>query len=211
MGRWSELAKNTASVANSAAKRSKKDLRQQVRARRRLWSGLAWGAAGFALLAAFIFGAWNLLRSKPGQGVALQARTHIQIGDDHEPYNTNPPTSGAHAGLVQADFYDVAPADENLVHNLEHGYVIIWYNCATMDQVQCQSLKTDIQGVMSRARPVVIASNIKKLVAVPRLKLDTPIALTSWGRIDTLRQFDEKEMMDFINTFREQAPEAGAP
>ena len=205
------MAKNTAPVTKSAAKRSKKELRQEARARRRLLSGLVWGAIGLGILASIIFGAWNLLRPRPGQSVALQARTHIQVGDTHEPYNTNPPTSGPHAGLVQADFYDVAPPDENLVHNLEHGYVIIWYDCATLDLAQCQTLKTEIKAVMSRARPVVIASNIKKLVAVPRSKMDTPIALTSWGRIDTLPAYDEKEMMDFINSFREQAPEAGGP
>jgi len=205
------VTKNAALAVKSPAKPSKKDLRQKTRARRRRLFRLAWGAIGLAVLAALVFGAWNLLRPKPGYSVALQARTHIQVGDSHEPYNTNPPTCGPHAGLVQADFYDVAPPDENLVHNLEHGYVIIWYDCATLDQVQCQTLKANIKGVMGRVGPVVIASNIKKLIAVPRSKMDTPIALTSWGRIDTLRANDEKEVMDFINTFREQAPEAGGP
>jgi hypothetical protein len=99
------------------------------------------GAVGIAFLALLGYGAWNLLRPKPGQSVPQQARTHIQVGDAHEPYNTEPPTSGPHAGTVRADFYDEAPPDENLVHNLEHGYVIIWYNCSTLEEAQCQTFK----------------------------------------------------------------------
>ena len=189
----------------------KKEQRQQTRARRRLLSRLAWGAVALVFLSVLGYGAWNLLRPKPGQSVPQQARTHIQVGDAHEPYNTDPPTSGPHAGTVRADFYETAPPDENLVHNLEHGYVVIWYNCTELDDAGCQSLKTQIRGVMNRAKPVVVASDIKKLIAAPRPQMDARIALTSWGRIDKLDEFNETEIMEFINDFRERAPEAGAP
>ena len=205
------MTHNIKPTTKAPAKQSKKDQRQQARARRRQLTGLATSVVGLAVLALLGFGAWNLLRPKPGQSVALQARTHIQVSDSHEPYDTNPPTSGPHAGTVPANFYDVAPPDENLVHNLEHGYVIIWYDCATLDGTQCQNLKSEIKGVMDRAKSVVIASDIKKLIAVPRSQMDARIALTSWGRIDKLNAFNETEIMEFVNDFREQAPEAGAP
>ena len=48
-------------------------------------------------------------------------------------------------------------------------------------------------------------------MAVPRSQMDARIALTSWGRIDKLNAFNEMEIMEFVNDFREQAPEAGAP
>jgi hypothetical protein len=64
---------------------------------------------------------------------------------------------------------------------------------------------------MDRAKPVVVASDIKKLIAAPRPQMDALIALTSWGRIDRLNEFNEMEIMEFINDFRERAPEAGAP
>jgi hypothetical protein len=34
---------------------------------------------------------------------------------------------------------------------------------------------------MNRARPVVLTTGAKKLMAVPRPKMDTLIALTPWG------------------------------
>ncbi len=198
-------------AVKAKAKLSKKEQRQQAHVRRRLFSRLAWGTVGLALFALLGYGAWNLLRPKPGQSLPQQARTHIQVGDAHEPYNTNPPTSGPHAGTVRADFYETAPPDENLVHNLEHGYVVIWYNCTGLDDAGCQSLKTQIQGIMDRAKPVVVASDIKKLIAVPRRTMDSLIALTSWGRIYKLSAFDEAAMLQFINEFRNKAPEPNAP
>ncbi len=198
-------------AVRAKVKLSKKEQRQQAHARRRLLSRLACGAVGLVFLALLAYGAWNLLRPRPGQSVPQQARTHIPVGDAHEPYNTDPPTSGPHAGTVRADFYETAPPDENLVHNLEHGYVIIWYNCSTLDETQCQTFKTQIMGVMERAKPVVVASDIKKLIAVPRSGMGALIALMSWGRIDKLNEFNEMEIVEFINDFRERAPEAGTP
>lgn len=192
-------------------KLSKKEQRQQAHARRRRLSRLAWGAGGLAFLALLGYGAWNLLRPRLGQGVPQQARTHIQVGDAHEPYNTDPPTSGPHAGIVRADFYETAPPDENLVHNLEHGYVVIWYNCTGLEDAGCQSLKTQIQGVMNRAKPVVVASDIRKLIAAPRPGMDALVALTSWGRVHKLMAFDEGQVTQFINGFRNRAPESDAP
>jgi len=78
-------------AVRAKAKLSKKEQRQHAHARRRLVSRLGWGAVGIAFLALLGYGAWNLLRPKPGQSVPQQARTHIQVGDAHEPYNTDPP------------------------------------------------------------------------------------------------------------------------
>jgi hypothetical protein len=132
------MTQDTKPAVRAKAKLPKKEQRQHAHARRRLVSRLGWGAVGIAFLALLGYGAWNLLRPKPGQSVPQQARTHIQVGDAHEPYNTDPPTSGPHAGTVRAGFYDEALPDENLVHNLEHGYVIIGYNCSTLEEAQYQ-------------------------------------------------------------------------
>ena len=72
-------------AGKAKAKLSKKEQRQQAHARRRLFSRLAWGTVGLALFALLGYGAWNLLRPKPGQSVPQQARTHIQVGDAHAP------------------------------------------------------------------------------------------------------------------------------
>ena len=195
-----------------APRQSRKAAIQSKHHRRRLLVRIAWGLAGIAVLVVVGNFLWNLVRPKPGQSVQLLARTHIDVGAAHEPYNSDPPTSGPHyAQPATGGFYDAALPDETLVHNLEHGYVVIWYKCSSPDDAQCQALKAQIKDVMNRAGPVVITTGVKKLIAVPRPKMDAVIALTSWGRIDKLSSFTESEVMEFINDFRLAAPEPDAP
>jgi len=185
----------------------------QAKQRRRRWlSRIIWGLAGVVILVVVGNFLWNLVRPKPGQSVPQLARTHIDVGAAHDPYNSDPPTSGPHyAQPASAGFYDAALPDETLVHNLEHGYVVIWYKCSTPEDAPCQTLKTQIKDVMNRAGPVVFTTGAKKLIAVPRPKMDTLIALTSWGRMDKLSSFNEAEITEFINDFRLAAPEPDAP
>lgn len=190
---------------------SQKEERQRRHERHQLYRRLLWGAAAIVAIALLGYVVWNLVRPKLGVSVAQQARTHIQVGDPHEPYNSDPPTSGAHAGTVRESFYDVAPPDENLVHNLEHGYVILWYNCSTLDDAQCTTLKTQVKGLLERASSLALTANVKKLIAVPRNSQKTLLALTSWGRLYELTAFDETRMLEFISDFRQQAPEGSAP
>ena len=188
---------------SNVAGKSRKEIRQAKRQRQgRLWQ-LALGAAGVAILAVIGYFIWDAVRPKPGESVPLQGRAHIQVSDPHEPYNSDPPTSGAHAAPVNEGFYSEPLPDENLVHNLEHGYVIIWYNCERLTDGDCDTLEAQIRDVIDR--------NGKKLIAVPRPTLDVPIAITSWGRLDKLDQFDETEIVTFIKEFRNKAPEPGAP
>lgn len=196
---------------SSAPKISNKDSRRRRRARQKLVERLVLAGAGVLAVGVVAFFVLDILRPKLGQTFPQQTRTHIQVSDPHEPYNSDPPTSGAHAAPVNAGFYDSAPPDENLVHNLEHGYVVIWYNCDTLDEVECAQLKGNVKAVIDRARPVVITTGAKKIVAVPRPNMDARVALTSWGRLYKLATFDEAQILAFVNDFRDKAPEAGAP
>lgn len=69
-------------------------------------------------------------RPKSGTIVEDIGRGHIAIGTE-EKYNSNPPTSGPHyEEWVKSGIYDNPKDDRNLVHSLEHGYVIISFNCS---------------------------------------------------------------------------------
>lgn len=200
------------SATTPKAKLSRKEIRERAAARQQFYSRLTWGAVVILALIVLGYAGWQLVRPRPGVGVPQMGRTHIEVGAPHEAYNTDPPTSGPHyAQPVSAGFYDEAPPDENLVHSLEHGYVIIWYNCTSLAEGNCQSLKTQIRGVLDRAGPVGLFSDIKKLIAVPRPKMDALLALTSWGRLLKLGAFDEAVILDFINNLRGQAPEGNVP
>ena len=125
-----------------SAKLSNKEMRRRERRRRQLVLRLFWGVV--AVIAALALGYVGLqaLKPRPGVNVPVMAVRHIQVGEQHEPYNSDPPTSGPHyAQPAQAGFYDEALPDEQLVHNLEHGYIVIWYNCARLEGTACNALK----------------------------------------------------------------------
>jgi hypothetical protein len=141
--------------------------------------------------------------------VPTQEALHIDGTDgSHEPYNTDPPTSGAHYGNpmtpLAAGFYDTAIPDENLVHSLEHGYVIIWYDCAQFSEVGCTNAKNVIKSVISSV-------GTYKVIGVPRENMQTPIALTSWGRLFRLSDANQPQMLAFVKNNREKSPEPAAP
>lgn len=65
----------------------------------------------------------------PGQQVADLGREHVPDGTKVQ-YNSNPPTSGSHfADWTRAGVYEQPISDGHLIHALEHGYVVISYNC----------------------------------------------------------------------------------
>ncbi|MBI3761698.1 MAG: DUF3105 domain-containing protein, partial [Chloroflexi bacterium] len=101
-------------------------------------------------------------------------------------------------------------ADENLVHNLEHGYVVIWYNCSGLESSACDDLQQRIQGVMDRAGSAGVLGGSSKLIAVTRPTLDVQVAATSWGRMLKQPALDERELLAFIKDFRNKAPEGTA-
>lgn len=131
-----------------------------------------------------------------GTPVPVLSRKHVPDGTQIT-YNSNPPSSGEHYNLPQdAGIYPKAPADGHLVHSLEHGAVILWYNPnkATKDQI-------------SQLTNIFKSINLDKKIMTPRTNLPTPIALSSWGRVLLLKTIDEKQIKDFFNTNYDNGPE----
>ncbi len=74
---------------------------------------------------------WSVTRPVPGSRMDDQGREHVtpEVVAAFA-YNSNPPTSGPHLPTwVKAGVYDRAQSEGELIHSLEHGYVIISYNC----------------------------------------------------------------------------------
>lgn len=166
---------------------------------------LSWGALAVLVVARLGYAGWQLSKPKLGVPVPEMAAKHIQTGEQHAPYNSDPPASGPHyTQPAQAGFYDEALPDEQLMHNLEHGYVVIWYNCSGTEETACAAFKTQISNVMDQAGSI-------KLIAVPRLSLPGSIAATTWGRLYQPDAFNPDELLAFIKTFRNKAPEPDAP
>jgi hypothetical protein len=118
-------------------------------------------------------------------------------------YSTNPPSSGHHYPIwAEPGFYDEPADDGYLVHNLEHGYVIIWYDCSFTDD--CEALQDQIIDV-------IVDWDGYKIIAMPRSGMDSMIALTSWGRLAFMDEFNADLIGEFIERFHNDAPEPDAP
>lgn len=146
-----------------------------------------------------------------GESVEDIGRNHVPDGTVVE-YNSNPPTSGNHYGeWTRAGVYGNPVSDGNLVHSLEHGYVIMSYNCADKESQECRDLVAKLTSVYEKR-------GRRKLIVIPRPNLDTKIALTAWGRIyksnpsagSELSEAEQQRIGDFIELFRDKGPEKTA-
>ncbi len=190
------MAQRTKGARRQAARRPQK----RTQPRWLIYVGL--GVLALALVVIFSSRALpSVSTPPPGELIADQGRDHVKPGDTHPPYNSNPPTSGWHYDVSdKPGVYDSPLPDEELVHSLEHGYVIISYNCSTLPEGDCKNLKDRLKTLAERQR-------LWKLIVVPRPNLDTQIALTAWRRIDKLNSLDEDRIVRFIDAWRDTGPE----
>ncbi len=83
----------------------------------------------FLLVGASIYFFKKASTPTPRQTIPDLGRDHVADSTPVE-YNSNPPTSGPHnTQWERPGIYDRPLNDRKLVHSLEHGYVIISYNC----------------------------------------------------------------------------------
>lgn len=193
-----------------------KDTRERLRKRQqreRLRSMIIWGGIVGVVLVLGGTLVWRAVRPAAGEAIPIMPSSrHVPVGEDPGPFNSDPPTSGPHYDApLEAGFYDEATAADirpyptgYLVHNLEHGYIVFWYNCEILDEVECTELKGQLQEVMDDARNI-------KVVAFPWTSTDFPVVATSWGRIQEFESFDTKMAFRFVSSNRNRAPEPQAP
>jgi hypothetical protein len=105
------------------------------------------------------------LKSVKGSGVA----THTTSLDDRVKYKTNPPTTGRHYQIPADDgIYGDAPQDEELVHGMEHGRVILWVKPSLPEE----------QRANIRA---LVDDDPYQMFLVPRSKMPYAVAATAWN------------------------------
>ena len=145
-----------------------------------------------------------------GEAVPIEPGKHIPEGVPPT-YASEPPSSGEHyPSSLQPGFYDEDARQQMLfpegylTHNLEHGYILFWYDCSQLDAAACERLKADLQAFL-QARPE------RKLIAFPAAGLEAPLVLTSWGRRLALTEADSAVLEAFVVANYNRAPEPNAP
>ena len=164
-----------------------------------------------------------------------KCRMHVPMGAIVN-YSTNPPVFGPHdSSWITKGFYNEPRADGNLIHSLEHGYVIISYDCekkstswlikpafaqgmtagsegspsASLESMP-ESFRNGSCDNLKKDLKDIYQKNTHKLIVIPRVGMDSPIILTAWGRIEKLSSVDGGKIKEFIDAFRDAGPEATA-
>ena len=136
------------------------------------------------------------IRSKRGTGVA----DHTTSLDENVEYEDNPPTNGRHYFEPAEDgLYYEAPTDEQLVHNLEHGRVVIWVK-PTLPRDARETIRA------------LFEEDEYQMVVVPRRRMKPVVAATAWnrdpdpggtGQTLACSEWNDK-VVDAIRTFRDE-------
>ncbi|MFI9389087.1 DUF3105 domain-containing protein [Kutzneria sp. NPDC052558] len=124
----------------------------------------------------------------PGREVPTLDSPHIAYeGAPHAPYNSVPPTSGAHLPwAAPPGIYSSPVPDELAVHSLEHGHVDVLYASDT------PAAQVAVLQALARERP-------RDIVLAPYPALSHGIALTAWGRIENLDAADRSAVLGFVD------------
>lgn len=129
------------------------------------------------------------------QTTKAEGREHIR-DETKVKYKVFPPTSGNHYAVpVVWGAYDAPIEQERVVHNLEHGGVIVQYG-KDVPQTTVDELRAEYQ------------SDPNGLVLAPLPSLGNLIAFTAWTHIAKCRSFDKDAFETFRDEFRAKGPEA---
>jgi hypothetical protein len=137
-----------------------------------------------------------------GTAVPSLGGQHVQVGAQHVPYNSTPPTSGPHWD-TPADWslYREPVPEERWVHNLEHGGIVILYNCAQ----GCPDLTGRLDTLFKTA-PRSKLGNVKLLIT-PYDKVPNRLTLVAWNYYLPLDDYDDAVVRGFIINHLDKAPE----
>ncbi|MFB6218513.1 MAG: DUF3105 domain-containing protein [Halobacteriaceae archaeon] len=128
------------------------------------------------------------------------SRGHVEPGTDVS-YETMPPVGGPHYGTT-ADprFYEEAPPVEELVHNLEHGHVVVYYDPAALTPEARESLRAFVRAHQNPWAAVVV-------VPTPVENPEAPYVLTAWGHKLSMDSYDAEVVRAFLAEYLGRGPE----
>ena len=133
------------------------------------------------------------LEAPPDEG-----RAHLPDGETGS-YDSYPPTSGPHAITpAKPGWYDVSPPIEQLVHSLEHGFIVVYRS--GLDATDEAALKTRFDAL--------VADGFGALISVPDESIKDPMTLTAWDRLQRCVRADPDAFEGFVRDHYAQAPEA---
>lgn len=172
------------------------------------WRVLTLGAilllGAVILLLVLMFG--GSTTSDPSNGARQQdaGGAHIPEGQQGTGYTSVPATSGQHWSSANSPgpwgVYTTAQPQEVMIHNMEHGGIIIWYQ-STLDADGVAALTTYVQQQITQAQFKVI------LTPWSGVDFGHPIAVTAWNWLLYLDTPDLDKIRGFLDAHYGNAPE----
>lgn len=164
-------------------------------------------AIGAAVMVAAIIAVVALMQ---GGGVELGVKVSELSGQHSPPYLyvqditiegepvRIPPSSGNHFPTLSSyGFLGIDLTPEEVVHNMEHGSVVLWY-------------QPDDAVLAGQINQLVKSLGSSCVVAGSYADQSFPVTATVWGRALPQKIYDESGLRAFINEYRgEKGPEAG--
>lgn len=156
-----------------------------------------------------------------GERVLVEQGIHISP-PQRTHYATDPPTSGQHYSLrgtapAAWGFYDHALDPEVWIHNLEHGGVVILYNCSPATSSpgtnpaqgassSCADDQRKISDFVSAAPQDALFQKVK-IVATEYPVPGHPFAIVAWGWRVFMDSWDDAEAERFYEAHVDNGPE----
>lgn len=123
------------------------------------------------------------------------------------PYSSTPATSGPHWNTPNNWGVYTTPQNESqLIHNLEHGGIVIWYDPDALDDDEVAELARYVEGQTAAG-----ISGRYKFILTPWDGPDfgEPIAVTAWRQLLYMDEVDTDAIGDFARTHYGRSPEPG--
>lgn len=140
----------------------------------------------------------RLLPEEARRTLPDEGRQHVPEGQRVH-YGTDPPTSGPHWDRwAQPRLYEEPVPYELLVHNLEHGHVVVYYD----PQRTPQEALAHLRRLTARH-----AAMWDAVVAVPRQDPRYVLILTAWRHWLHLERYDPALVDAFVHAYRGRGPE----
>jgi Protein of unknown function (DUF3105) len=206
------------------ARRDRERRIREARRRQRMRKLARWGIAAAVVLGVGGFIFWQTQQGQEAEAEAREAANRlncspIQTKQDevdaaaaldqqtlHSPpfaqgRNGVPVTAGSHSSPLPPDpsVYEQPIPEENVVHNLEHGYVVIYYEAEGVNALD-EELRSQLADV---------AEGEEKVLLAPYPDLADSFDLVAWGKLQTCDPPEDADQDDaatvanfFISEFR---------
>jgi hypothetical protein len=114
-------------------------------------------------------------------------------------YSTDPPLWGDHwNGAAAPGYYEEPLPEERLVHSLEHGNVVLYYDKSKLSAAELEAVK---------ALTLKYKDPWSAVIAVPRTDAKHAVILTAWEVALRLEKYDAGRVDKFVDAYRGKGPE----